>query len=142
MIIPDINLVVYAHDTASPWHEAAKLWWQSVLNGTESVGIPVVVPLGFVRLLSNPQVVKSPADPARLAAIASRWFDRPMVRSIGPGARHWEIYAGLYRATGAGSSMATDTHLASLALELGATLYSNDSDFTRFPGLSLANPLK
>jgi uncharacterized protein len=36
----------------------------------------------------------------------------------------------------------TDAHLAALAIEHNATLYSNDSDFGRFSGLKWVNPLR
>jgi hypothetical protein len=47
----------------------------------------------------------------------------------------------LFEHTGGGGRMVTDTHLAVLALELDATLASNDADFARFPGLRVVNPL-
>ncbi len=34
-----------------------------------------------------------------------------------------------------------DAHLAAIAIEHGATLYSADADFTRFPGPRWVNPL-
>ena len=37
--------------------------------------------------------------------------------------------------------LVTDAHLATLAIEHGATLYSTDGDFSRFPGLTWENPL-
>jgi len=35
-----------------------------------------------------------------------------------------------------------DGHLAALAIEHGATLYTNDKDFARFSGVRLRNPLQ
>jgi predicted nucleic acid-binding protein len=37
--------------------------------------------------------------------------------------------------------LTTDAHLAALAIEHGAELYSADADFSRFPGVSWSNPL-
>ncbi len=34
-----------------------------------------------------------------------------------------------------------DAHLAALAIEHGATMYSAENDFKRFPGLEDVNPL-
>ena len=38
MIIPDANLLIYAHDETSPWHGQARAWWEATLSGTEPVG--------------------------------------------------------------------------------------------------------
>jgi predicted nucleic acid-binding protein len=38
-------------------------------------------------------------------------------------------------------NLATDAHLAALAIEHGCVLCSNDADFGRFPGLRWVNPL-
>jgi len=41
----------------------------------------------------------------------------------------------------AAGRLTTDAHLAALAVEHQAELHSNDSDFSRFPGLRWRNPL-
>jgi predicted nucleic acid-binding protein len=35
-----------------------------------------------------------------------------------------------------------DAHLAALAIEHGGALYTNDRDFSRFPGLKWVNPIE
>ncbi len=41
---------------------------------------------------------------------------------------------------GGAGNLVSDAHLAALAIELGATLYSYDNDFARFPGLRWVDP--
>ena len=60
MILPDINLVIYAYNEDSPFHVHAKAWWERCLSGTEPVGLAWVVVLGFVRLMSNRRVLARP----------------------------------------------------------------------------------
>jgi len=43
--------------------------------------------------------------------------------------------------SGAAGNLTTDTHLAALAIERGAAVYSTDHDFQRFPGIKHVNPL-
>ncbi len=43
MIIPDINVLLYAYDTESPFHKKAAKWWAECLSGTEPVGLAAVV---------------------------------------------------------------------------------------------------
>jgi predicted nucleic acid-binding protein len=47
----------------------------------------------------------------------------------------------LLLATGASGNLTTDAQIAAIAIENRATVFSNDSDFRRFPGLELVNPL-
>ena len=68
MIIPDINLLLYAHDFNSPFHAKAVDWWQSCLGGTEPIGLPHVVTFGFIRIATNPRVFVSPMTTAEAAA--------------------------------------------------------------------------
>jgi toxin-antitoxin system PIN domain toxin len=142
VILPDLNLVVSAYNTASPWYERARLWWEDSLNGPEIVGLAPVVALGFVRLLSNPKVVVRPVSPAILLDVVAEWLDTGRVKYIVPGLRHVRIMRGLFEASAAGSSMTTDIHLAALAIEQGATMASSDSDFRRLSGFRLVNPLE
>jgi predicted nucleic acid-binding protein len=55
VIIPDINLLLYAHVSAVPEHERARAWWEALLNGSREVGIAAPVLFGFVRLATNPR---------------------------------------------------------------------------------------
>ena len=55
MIIPDLNLLVYAHNEGTPYHDPARRWWEGLVNGTERVGVPWVVSAGFVRLMTHPR---------------------------------------------------------------------------------------
>ena len=142
MILPDLNLLIYAHNTSAPQHSAARFWWDEVTNGPETVGLPWVVALGFVRLLSNPAVVERPDPPAQLLGLVGRIISRVSVRLVNPGPRHPALMAELFARTGGSFRLVTDVHLAALAIELNAVLASNDADFTRFPGLKLVNPLK
>ena len=141
MILPDVNLLIYAHNTSSPNHSVVRSWWDDVTNGPEPVGIPWAVALGFVRLLSNPAVVERPDPPAELLGLIERIVSRSSVRVVNPGPRHSALMAELFRKTGGSSRLVTDVHLAALAIELNAVLASSDTDFIRFPGLKLFNPV-
>lgn len=141
MIVPDLNLLLYAHDSACPHHAAARRWWEATLNGSRDVGLPWAVSLGFVRLTTHPRVMRAPLEGADVAAIVSGWHARPCVRPIEPGPRHLVILSELLGAAGVAGSRTTDAHLAALVIEHRATLFTNDRDFGRFPGLQWVNPL-
>ena len=141
MIIPDVNLLVYAYSERSPWHVASSQWWTAALNGSEDIGIAVAVALGFVRLMSNPKVVDRPVRPELLLRTVESWLDLPRVRLVGPGFRHFEAMAALFAQSSAQFDLMTDIHIAALALENRAVVHSNDSEFMRFPSVMVHNPL-
>jgi hypothetical protein len=70
------------------------------------------------------------------------WIDQPCVRLINPTETHWQIFQSMLLDGQAKANLVVDAHLAALAIEHGCTLYSTDSDFSRFPKLKWKNPLK
>jgi uncharacterized protein len=141
MIVPDLNLLVYAYDASSPSHGRARQWWIKCLSGSESIGLSWVVVLGFVRLWTSPRIFENPMTVDLAASHVESWFKRPAVRPLNPGPRHLELAFGLLRAEGKAGNLTTDAHLAALAIEGNATLHTADTDFLRFPGLKWVNPL-
>ena len=141
MVVPDLNLVVYAHVKTVPKHPEARLWWQELMKGSVPVGIALIVRLGFVRLLGNPALVDPVVPPEKSWAITRGWFLRSNVVEISPTANHDEVLQQLLVESGVVSRHMNDGHLAALCLERHAELHSNDKDFLRFPGLRLHDPL-
>ena len=142
MIIPDINLLVYAYNERAPEHPAVKEWWEEALSGTEAIGLPWLVILGFVRVLTNRRIFPEPLSVPEATGRARSWLAQPNVEIIHPGPRHADLVFGLLEEVGVGANLTMDAHLAALAIEHHATLHTTDSDFTRFPGLRWVNPLK
>ena len=141
MIIPDVNLVVYAYDSSSRRHEAARRWWEASMNGTGIVGIPWIVILGFIRIATHPRILANPLEVEGACARVRTWLARPNAIIVHPGARHPDILFQLIEAAGTGGNLTTDAHLAALAIEHQAEVHSTDPDMARFPGLRWANPL-
>ena len=141
MIVPDVNLLVYAHNEADPHHAAALAWWESLLNGTEQIGLPWSVTAGFVRVITNRSSVTDPVAPAQALDVVEEWFRNPLVRPINPGHEHLTLFRQAIVAAGVGGNLVPDAHIAALAMEYQAEVHSGDSDFGRFPGLRWRNPL-
>ena len=123
-----------------PHHVAAKTWWERCLSEPEPVAIAWAVVLGFVRLMSNRRVLARPMLASEAAEHCKSWLMRPNVRILLPGPTHMDILAGLLEGP-MGPNLVTDAHLAALAIEHQAELHSNDSDFSRFSGLTWRNPV-
>ena len=141
MILPDVNLLVYAYNSDAPRHAAARRWWEGLLNGAMPVGLPWAVTCGFVRLMTHPAVLVRPLSTAEAGGAVQAWLVRPCVEVLAPGPRHLEILLRLLAEPGVTGALTTDAHLAALAIEHQCELHSNDADFSRFPGLRWRNPL-
>jgi toxin-antitoxin system PIN domain toxin len=141
VILIDANILLYAHDRSSPHHEAARVWLETTLSKPEPVGLSWLTILAFLRISTNPRVLQHPFSVAEAVAIVAGWLQRPTVTILHPSDRHWEILQDLMIKGQAHGPLATDAHLAALAIEQGATLATADRDFTRFPGLRILNPV-
>ena len=141
MIIPDVNLMLYAEIDAYPHHEAARAWWEEVLSDQVRVGLPPVALFGFLRIATNRRIFDQPLPLHNALARVEAWLERSNVMFLGPGPRYLDTAFQLLRTLGTGGNLTTDVQLAAHAIENQAQLYSNDLDFGRFAGLRWVNPL-
>ncbi len=141
MIVPDVNLLVYAYNAKAPRHLDAKAWWESLVNGRRNIGLPWMVVSGFVRIMTHPKVLTTPMLPSPALDVVELWFQYAHISPVHPGGRHLPIFRQMLDAAGVGGNLVTDAHIAAIGIELQAEVHSNDSDFGRFPGLNWANPL-
>ncbi|MBA3797324.1 MAG: type II toxin-antitoxin system VapC family toxin [Candidatus Limnocylindrales bacterium] len=141
MIIVDANLLLYAYDSASPRHGPARSWLETILEGDEQVGFSLVTLLAFVRIATSPMVFERPLPVRGAIALVQEWLTLPNVALTEPGGRHWSVLAGVAEAGQARGSLIMDAHLATLAVEHGATIHTTDRDFARFPGLRFKDPI-
>jgi uncharacterized protein len=141
MTLVDANLLLYAYNRSAPEHERSRLWLEGALSGRELFGLSWQTILAFVRIGTNQRAFEHPLGVDEAVAAVSAWLARPMVRILAPGERHWEILRELLVGGQAGGALAMDAHLAALAIEHGAVLYTTDRDFSRFSGLKAVNPL-
>src|SRR5690349_7051038 len=132
MIIPDINLLLYAYDSGSPFHAKASAWWQECLCGSEVVGLPPVVVFGFLRLSTNARVFNSPMTPAEASQHVRSWLAQPAAQMLEPGSEHIEQVLKSLEKLGTAGNLVTDAQIAALVSEYNALLHTNDADFSRF----------
>ena len=142
MIIPDINMVVYAHNEIAPEYPSALSWWLDLLDGDEEIGLPWIVIAGFVRIMTNPRVMDTPFTPLEAMDRVADWLSRPHVHLIEPLSDHFDVFRNNLAALNSGGNNVPDAQLAAFAIERGAMLHTNDNGFGRFPGLRWRNPLR
>ena len=141
MIVPDVNLLIYAYDGTAPLHERARAWWEDALSGYEAVGVPWVVVLAFVRLMTHPTLVDNPMTVGQAQAAVDSWLSCDHVRLLSPSAVTLRYFLDLLGHAGTGGNLSTNAMVAALASEYGGCVYSSDRDIDRFPGILWRNPL-
>ncbi len=141
MIIPDVNILIYAFDEALPRHAAYAAWLGDLVTGQAPFGLSELVAFGFLRISTNPKVMQAPASTETALAFIAELQARPNCRMLRPGPRHFTIFTDLCRELGLRGNLISDAHHAALAIEQDAVWATSDADFDRFPGLLWTHPL-
>lgn len=142
MRLVDVNLLLYAVDKTSPRHLPAREWLERSLASGQTLALPWVVLLAFVRLTTRAAIFEAPLTADEALDIVDDLLAQPSVTVVHPGARHAAILRELLAGVGTAGNLVTDAHLAALAIEYGAELCSCDADFSRFPGVRWTDPLR
>jgi toxin-antitoxin system PIN domain toxin len=141
VILVDANVLLYAEDSLSEHHEAARSWWDEQLSGVEPVALCWPVVNAFVRIGTNARLHQRPLTLREAIERVQSWLEQPCVRVIQPGDQHWAIFQRMLQSGNALGNLVSDAHLAALAVEYNCVLQSTDADFSRFRGLKWKNPL-
>jgi toxin-antitoxin system PIN domain toxin len=142
VILPDVNLLLYAVDRSSPQHSPARRWLEDRLSGSEAFAFAWAVLLAFLRLSTRAAVFERPLTTGRALDLIDGWLAQPCATVVHPTNRHPLLLRELLDQLGAAGNLVADAHLAALAIEHGAILASRDADFARFPRLRWVDPLK
>lgn len=141
-MIIDANLLLYAVDRSSPFHDTCSRWLTEQMNGTRRVGFPWQSLVAFVRIGTNPRASANPLSMRFALNCVEAWLESDLAWIPTPGPEHAAVFVDLvsrYHLTG---KLVSDAHLAALAIEHGVPLCSADSDFARFAELTWDNPLR
>ncbi|MFI9403945.1 type II toxin-antitoxin system VapC family toxin [Nocardia sp. NPDC052316] len=140
MLLPDVNVLVYAFRVESPEHAAAHAWLTTLVNGPATFALSELVLSGFVRVVTNPRIFRTPTPPDQALQFTEILIGAPNSRPVRPGSRHYEIFAQLCRTVDARGNDVADAYHAALAIESGSELITCDRGFARFPGLRWQHP--
>jgi len=142
MIVPDANLLIYAYDSTSPSHRAARRWWEDALSGHEPVGIPWIVVLASVRLISHPILLEHPLTVREAEACVRQRLNCDRVGLLVRRERTFARFFSLLDEAGLGGNLATDALMAAHGEGYSASVHWTDRDFDRFTAVRWINPLK
>ena len=141
MLLPDVNVLVYAFRPALQRHAEFRTWLEALVGGREAYGMSDLVLSGFLRVVTNPRAFQDPDPMEQAMAFVSILREQPHCVSIAPGQRHWDLFQDLCRRAQAKGSLVPDAYHAALAIESGCEWITTDRDYARFPGLRWRHPL-
>lgn len=141
MLLPDVNVLVYAHRRESPDHDRYAEWLTRLAEGPEPFALSELVASGFVRIVTNSRIWDEATPLETALEFIARLRTRSGVRLLTPGPASWEIFTKLCVASRARGKLVADAYHAALAIEHGCELATADGDFSRFPGLRHRHPL-
>ena len=142
MIAADTNILVYAHRSDSQWHRPARERIRTLAEGRAPWGIPWPCVHEFLAIVTHPRIFDPPSTLDEALDQVDAWFESPVIERLGESETHWEILREQLRSGQAQGPMVHDARIAAICIGHGvAELWSADRDFSRFPELSVRNPL-
>jgi toxin-antitoxin system PIN domain toxin len=140
MVLPDVNVLIYAFRADTSQHAACKPWLDSIILGDAQFGISSLVLSAVVRITTNPRIFHQPSTIEEAFGFCETLLSYPHCEQVMPGERHWEIFAQLAQTTHTRGPKISDAWFAALAIEKGCTWITCDRDYARFPGLVWHGP--
>ena len=123
-MLVDANILLYAVNEVSPFHERASHWLTEQLNGDRRVALPWHSLVAFLRISTHERASARPLTPEHAASFVAGWLE-PEVAWIpreGPG--HARILTDLITRYKLAGNIISDAHLAALAIEHGLEVCS------------------
>jgi toxin-antitoxin system PIN domain toxin len=140
MILPDVNVLIYAFRQDVPRHALCRAWLASVVSGDARFGISLLALSALVRVTTNPRAYRTPSTIEEAFEFCEFLLGQPHCHIVEPGERHWDIFRRLCITNDIRGPRVTDAWFAALAIESGCEWITFDRDYARFPGLKWQVP--
>jgi hypothetical protein len=140
-MLVDANILLFAVDSSSRFHENASRWLTEQLNGPARVGFPWQSLVAFLRISTHPRASERPLPPDSAWAFVEDWMAAEPAWIPIPTERHADVLGALIETYELRGNLIADAVLAALALEHGLAVCSADTDFARFREIRWLNPL-
>lgn len=141
MLLPDVNVLIYAYRTDAANHKEYRSWLDASLASDSQCGLSDLALSAVVRIVTHAKIWRAPT-PVTDALQYVEWLRaHPRCVPVAPGERHWEIFTRLCKHVDAKGNLVSDAYFAALAIESGAEWITADRDYSRFPDLRWRHPL-
>ena len=137
----DANILLYASDASSAFHERALAFLQRCAEGPELLYLPWPAVMAYLRIATHPAIFEAPLSAPEAMDNVEGLLRRPHVRTLAEDDRFWEVYREITQAMVVRGNLVPDAHLVALLLQSGVTtIWTHDRDFRKFRGLRVRDP--
>ena len=141
MLIPDVNVLVYAFREDALDHDRYRAWLQQIVEDDSPFGLSELACSGFLRIVTNRAVYNFPSSIEEATDFIETLREQSNCVIVSPGSRHWQLFVNLCLGLGLGGRAVPDAYFAALAIESGNEWVTTDRGFRRDPGLRWRHPL-
>jgi len=135
MVLPDVNVLIYAFRPEMPEHPRCRQWLQNIVDDESRFGISPLSLSALVRVTTNRRTWKEPSSLEDAFKFADYLLSQPHCQIVEPQDRHWDIFKRLCIETETRGPRVTDAWHAALAIEWGCEWVTLDRNYARFPAL-------
>ena len=140
MVLPDVNVLIYAFRIESPFYDLCSAWLARTIEGEAQFGVSPLALSALIRITTNGRSFPHPSTHDEAFGFWENLMGQPNCQLIEPSARHWAIFRRLCMEAAITGPRVTDAWYAALAIEHGCQWITLDRDFGRFSGLKWARP--
>lgn len=138
----DVNILLYASDRSSTFSDPAAAFLSECARANEIVYLAWPTLTSYLRIATHPGIFAAPLTPGEAMGNVGALLALPHVRTLSEEQGFWETYQEVARLAPVRGNLVPDAHLAALLRQHWvSTLYTNDTDFRKFPFLRTVNPL-
>lgn len=140
MILPDVNVLIYAFRRDCERHSVCKAWLDGIVASDTQFGMSPLALSAVVRIVTNPRAFRNPSSAEEAFAYCNNLLGQPHCEIVTPGERHWEIFTQLCIRSNTKGPLVSDAWFAALAIERACIWITYDRDYARFPRLDWREP--
>jgi uncharacterized protein len=108
VILPDVDVLLYAFRRDAEHHDVYRAWLEQVVNGEAAYGISPQVLASVIRIGTHRRIYVQPSTTSEALAFCRALLQPAHCAVVQPGLRHWEIFTDLCRQTRAMGNLVQD----------------------------------
>ncbi|MFN0022839.1 MAG: type II toxin-antitoxin system VapC family toxin [Parvularculaceae bacterium] len=140
MLLPDVNILIYAFRADVPEHLPSRRWLTALVEDNKPFAMSRLALSAVVRITTTVGIYRQPSSLDEVFSFCGVLAEQPNCRFVEPGEKHWAIFEDICRSTETRGKRVTDAWFAALAIEHGCEWVTLDRDYARFPGLRWRTP--
>lgn len=142
MIAVDTNILVYAHRRDSAFHDAAARVIRGLAEDKAQWALPWHCIHEFIGIVTHPRIYQPASSVTAAVEQVDIWMESPSAHLLTENNEHWDVLRAVVLAGRITGPAVHDARVAAVCLSHGVReLWTADRDFSRYPALTVRNPL-